>query len=380
MQGSVVISHRAQRFALGRGEDFFGVWQVRANELVLVERWPRTAAGWYRAWARFNELEASPEAPIVPDAAAAASGRFPPAALVLLVAGIVLGVVSLFPSYLGGVALTGTPDQLVEHVLFIAGWTSVVVMSLLGDATRRVAGVFGLGLSAMAFGFYLSDLGEVISSGGHLAGAGLVLGLLGWLLCAQGSAAAAISVLRKDRPLGARARRRPFLVAAAAVLGIGLAASFAPAWDSYHLYAAATGQTTSLTAGNAFANPASVIAANVVIMVLMVVLAVFAVLFEDMLLGAALLAGALVALGSQVVSAIVQLGTPPGPSSFGIGSSQAAQAQLQISAGLTPVFYVYCVFGVALLVLCVEMARHARSEARGLQAIGAIPFAQEMVR
>ncbi len=170
-------------------------------------------------------------------------------------------------------------------------------MALLGGGLSRVAAAFGLGLSAMAFGFYLSDLGEVISSGGHIAGAGLVLGLLGWLLCTEGCVVGAIVLLRRDRSLGRPAWRRPFLVGVAAVLSIGLAVSFAPAWDSYHLFAAATGQTTSLTAGNVFANPAPVIAANLVIMILMVVLTILAVLWEPMLVGAALLAGTLVALG-----------------------------------------------------------------------------------
>ena len=387
MQESVVISHRARRFALGRGEDFFGVWQIRSAELVLVERWPRTAAGWYRAWSRFNELEAGTELPaglVETEGGLVETGttrsRFSPGALALLVVGVVLGVVSLFPSYLDGVALVGTPDQLVEHVLFLAGWSVVVVMALLGGGLSRVAAAFGLGLSAMAFGFYLSDLGEVISSGGHIAGAGLVLGLLGWLLCTEGCVVGAIVLLRRDRSLGRPAWRRPFLVGVAAVLSIGLAVSFAPAWDSYHLFAAATGQTTSLTAGNAFANPAPVIAANLVIMILMVVLTILAVLWEPMLVGAALLAGTLVALGSQIVSAIVQLGTPPGPSTFGISSSQAAQAHLQISAGLTPIFYVYCVFGVALLVLCIEMFRHAHLQARGLQRLGLLPLAPEMAQ
>ena len=44
--------------------------------------------------------------------------------------------------------------------------------------------------------------------------------------------------------------------------GLGRAAAFAPAWDSFTLRTAA-GQSQSLTAGNAFSNPGLVIAGDV---------------------------------------------------------------------------------------------------------------------
>ncbi len=46
------------------------------------------------------------------------------------------------------------------------------------------------------------------------------------------------------------------------VAALGVAATFAPAWDSFTLRTAAS-QSQTLTAGNAFANPGAVIAGDV---------------------------------------------------------------------------------------------------------------------
>ena len=43
------------------------------------------------------------------------------------------------------------------------------------------------------------------------------------------------------------------------------------------------------------------------------------------------------------------------PAQFGISSAQASQLGLTISAGVTPAFWVYCGFLVALVVSCVWM-------------------------
>ena len=108
----------------------------------------------------------------------------------------------------------------------------------------------------------------------------------------------------------------------------------------------------TLTAGNAFANPAPVIAGNVAVMAALVLAAVAAALWRPARLGAALLAGAAIPMVAQAISALIQAGEAVSPAQFGISPAQAAQAGLTISSGLTPVFWVYGVFVVLLAVTC----------------------------
>ncbi len=112
----------------------------------------------------------------------------------------------------------------------------------------------------------------------------------------------------------------------------------------------------SLTAGNSFANPAPVIAGDVAVMVALVVVAVVAALWRPARLGAALLAGALIPMAAQAISALVQASQPTSPAQFGLSPAQAARAGLTISNGLTPVFWVYCAFVVALAAVCVFLS------------------------
>jgi hypothetical protein len=71
--------------------------------------------------------------------------------------------------------------------------------------------------------------------------------------------------------------------------------------------------------------------------------------------GAALLAGAIIPMAAQAISALVQVGEPASPAQFGISSSEVSQLGLTISSGLTPVFWIYCAFVVVLMVSCAWM-------------------------
>jgi hypothetical protein len=134
--------------------------------------------------------------------------------------------------------------------------------------------------------------------------------------------------------------------------GIGTAAAFAPSWDRYVLAFAAQGTSQTITAGNAFDNPGMVIAGNVAVMVAIVAVATLAALWRPPRQGALLLAGAIVPLAAEAVSALIQAGQPTAPAMFGISSAQASAAGLTISSGLTGIFWVYFVFVVSLLVSC----------------------------
>jgi hypothetical protein len=372
---NVTISYRGASYEIGRGPDFYGIWPAGATGSQPFEWWPQTPEGWNGAWSRFTAIEAP--GTIVP----VSQGTAPVAgvsnrdiiAAALLAIGVICGIAGLFPDYLAGASLAQQPADLVPHVLYLATWSASAVLILLGGVRLRAGALLGIGTSIVTFGLFFADAGTAIAGGAHLMGLGLVLGLIGWLACAAGAATA----FRLRSP-GAPARPRgnqtgPVLTMALAVLAaVGAAAAFAPSWDSYTLRAS-TGATQSVTAGNAFANPAPVIAGDVAVMVGLVAVVVVAALWRPARQGAALLAGAVIPMAAQGVSALVQLSEATPPSQFGISSAQAAQAGLTISSGGTPALWIYCVFVVALAVMCARMLIPPRSAAPDGARLAASP-------
>src|SRR5438094_7210927 len=51
-------SHSGERYVLGYGSEFFGIWD-RAAPADPVSRYPRSDAGWQQAWAEFTSREAN---------------------------------------------------------------------------------------------------------------------------------------------------------------------------------------------------------------------------------------------------------------------------------------------------------------------------------
>src|SRR6185437_26713 len=191
-------------------------------------------------------------------------------------------------------------------------------------------------------------------------GTGLILTLLGWFACAAGTVLAFLvrpagragPADSLGRPSGAAAGPAVMLILA----GLGVAASFAPAWDSFTLRTAA-GQTQSLTVGDAFSgtNPGLVITGDVLVMLAVAATVFVAAFWRPVRHGGVLLAGAAIPMAAQAISALVQAGQPASPAQFGISNAQASALGLTIEAGLTPAFWIYCAFGVVLLVSCAWM-------------------------
>ena len=286
------------------------------------------------------------------------------AAAALLGLGVIAGVAGLFPAYLGGSSLASQADQLIPHVIYLAAWTAAAVLILLGGTRLRFGALLSLGVSVVTFGLFFADAGTAIAGAGNTGGAGLVLALVGWLACAAGSvvaflhqpAGAPAAAGQPDhqgslaRPRGAEFGPVVMLVLA----GLGVAAAFAPAWDSFTLRTAA-GQSQTLTAGNAFSNPGLVIAGDVAVMLAFAAVVVMAALWRPVRYGAVLLAGAVIPMAAQAISALVQAGGGASPAQFGISPAQASGIGLTISSGLTPAFWIYCGFLVAVAVSCAWM-------------------------
>jgi hypothetical protein len=397
---NVTISYRGARYEIGRGQGFYGIWAAGMPREQPLEWWPETPEGWYAAWARFSGIEAPGTIAAVGPTAAqaitqpgyAAAGQpgdqgatqpgaqlaaRPPVggvraivAVVLLGVGVACGIAGLFPDYFTGASLAHDAGDLVPHAIYLAAWAASAVLILLGGGRLRLGALLGLGVSIVTFGMFFADAGTVMAGGSHLLGAGLVLSLVGWIACAAGSLVA-FEGWPAGVPGGARGFR-PGLVVASGITAIGAAIAFAPSWDSYTLRTSA-GLDQTVTAGNAFSNPAPVIAGDVVVMVALVVVAILAARWRPIRLGAALLAGAIIPLVAQAISAIIEISEPASSLQFGIPAAQARQAGLSISSGLTPVFWVYCVFVVGLAVTCAVMFRAPRQAAVGLTATASPP-------
>ena len=418
MPDKVTISHRGAKYEIGRGKRFYGIWVSGAPTSDPIDRWPETREGWEQAWARFVALETPPSITAVEQprprfrlprlkfrsAPGPRAGR--PIRMLagagLLGLGVLLGVIGLFPGYLGSQSLASQADQLVPHLLYLVTWAVSAGLVVAGfrsrSAVTAIGALLGTGLSAVTFGLFFADLGQVIAGGAGLLGAGLLLSLLGWLACAAGSVLA-LTAAPAGRPLratplpaeppsseplpagtvaperaapsfgtpesvrgygaaGGPSRPRAADAGAMALLllaAIGTVAAFAPSWDSYTLSQASTGAAETITAGNAFANPGAVIAGNVLVMVAVIGVALLAALWRPVRHGAVLLAGAIVPLAAQAISALIQASETTTPGMFGISSSQAAASGLTITSGLTPIFWVFCVFVISLLISCAWM-------------------------
>ena len=264
----------------------------------------------------------------------------------LLAAGVVLGIVGLFTSYLGS-SIASKPDELVPHAIYLAAWTASALLIAAGPARQRIGALLGLGTSVVTFGLLAADLATALSA--HSPAGGMWPTLLGWLLATAG-AAAGYHRAAAGAPAKLRARETgPLLMLLLA--GLGTAAAFAPSWDKFTI-TASNGASRTITAGNAFANPGLVIAGDVLVMAALVAVVVVAALWRPARLGAALLAGATIPMAAQAISALVQLGEASPAQQVGLSPSQASAAGLTVTAGPTPVFWVYCIFVGALIACC----------------------------
>jgi hypothetical protein len=95
-----------------------------------------------------------------------------------------------------------------------------------------------------------------------------------------------------------------------------------------------------------------VIVGDVAVMAALVLVAAIAALWRPARLGAVLLAGALIPMVAQAISALAQLGETVSPAQFGLSNAAASQLGLTISQGVTAVFWIYCAFVVVLAVIC----------------------------
>ena len=388
MPEKAVISHRGEKYEIGRGKRFYGIWVTGAPYEAPVDRWPENRDGWLQAWSRFASIEAPGTITAVTRerkglswlrltgrARRAGGGvrlRGSSSLLTgegLLVLGVVLGLAGLFPAYEGSQSLLSSSFQVVPHLMYILGWALTAGLVALSVArpsgAARLGALFGLGLSAVTLGLFIADVGQVAA--GDSLGTGLVVSLLGWLACTAGSGLVLASGVHGDGPGPSRpvkpSRHHAGPLALLVLAAIGTAAAFLPSWDTYTLVSSTQGTSQTVTAGNAFDDPGLVIAGNLVLVAAVVAVAVIAALWRPARQGALLLAGAVVPLAGEVVSALIQAGQGAAPSMFGISPAEASALGLRISSGVTPIFWVFFVFVISLLVSCAWLFTEPRQPA-----------------
>lgn len=123
------LSHSGERYLLGYGADFFGIWE-RERPDAPVRRFPRTEEGWREAWAAYVAMEPRPSAvgtPAGPAVGPAPWGAAPPRQrvngawwLLPILLGWIGGLVAYF-------AVRGTDPQTARAMLIVG-----IVLSLVG--------------------------------------------------------------------------------------------------------------------------------------------------------------------------------------------------------------------------------------------------------
>jgi hypothetical protein len=369
----VVISYQGARFRLGRSQTFFAIYPDGMPLDQPLEQWPATPDGWSAAWIRFNELETPGTIVQAQSQAAAWGGRTSAPALTgfkvtnasaLLVIGVVFGAVGLFPSYWTGMTLISSGGELVPHLLYLIAWAVAAIGVLAGGNRARVGALLGLGTSAATLGLFVTDIGEP----GVSVGPGLILAAIGWVACTAG-VLLALRGTWNPRALLLVRHSSPGVLAGAALLGavgIGAAVTYALSWNTL-TFATAQGELQTLAQGNISSQGGVDIFGSVLVMAAVILVPVAAGLWRNARIGAALLAGLMVPVVAQGISAVIE--THDQTATY--ASSLKSSGDVFISYGLTPSFWLYCLFGVALVVSCAWML--FSPPALGADAVAAPP-------
>jgi hypothetical protein len=223
---------------------------------------------------------------------------------------VALHIAAMFPAYVGNpaVSVVSTPYELAEFICLTLGWAAAAVL-VLSHLSVRGGVALAAGIAGVELGFLIADLGATLQGstrttpGVWLAFAALVMGAAGVLL---GASTVPMGSPRL-RPYNQSLHPRALVTTLVAVLAV---AAFLPSWDRYEVVNSA-GQTLTVTLGNAFAQPAGVMAGELVAAFAIGVIAIQGAFWAPPSVGAWLTGGALIALSAQLISAVVQVNQAP---------------------------------------------------------------------
>ena len=244
-----------------------------------------------------------------PVAAAKPAGREVALAGGLLLLSVGVHVAAMFPAYTVSppASVVSMPYEMAEYICLAVGWL-VAGLLVLSRLSVRGGVALGAGIAAVELGFLITDLAASVQASGRgtaglwLAFAALGLGGAGVLLGASLLPTGAPRL----RPFNQTVDARSVMTVLAAVLAV---AAFLPSWDKYEVLNSA-GHTSTVTLGDAFAQPAGVMAGELVAALALGVIAIAGAFWAPLSVGAWMTAGVLVALSSQLISAAVQVSQP----------------------------------------------------------------------
>jgi hypothetical protein len=240
----------------------------------------------------------------------------------LLVLCVGLHIAAMFPTYSGNppAPVVSVPYQLAVYITLETGW-AVAAGLVLTRVSVRGGVALGAGIGAVELGFLIADLssaGQVSSRGAPgvwLALAALGAGYAGVLLGASTVPMGKPQLRHFEEPVHPRA-------VVQVVVALLAVAAFLPGWDSYHVVSA-TGRSATVTLGSAFSQPGGIMAGEVISALAIGVLCVLGAIWAPPAVGAWLTAGAVVAMTSQLISAVVQVHETLAAPAFGDRASLA---------------------------------------------------------
>ena len=249
-------------------------------------------------------------------------------ALLLICLGLHIG--AMFPPYPGLPAspVVSSSWEIAVYVCLEIGWALAAVLVLSRTSVRGGAAL-GAGLGVVELGLLAVDIANGFQvSDGSEAGAWLALAGLGF-------GAAGVLVTASTVPLGTpRAPRgRSAVLMLLATFAVVLA--YLPSWDKWTAVAPSLHVSGSVTEGNAFAQPTVVMACVLLTVIGFAFVAVLGSVWYPATVGAWATAGAVIALASQLISAVFQLSEAVPSTAFGVSATQARSVGLRISTSLT---------------------------------------------
>jgi len=282
---------------------------------------------------------------------------------VLLLVCLGLHIGAMFPPYPGLPAspVVSSSWEIAVYVCLEIGW-ALAALLVLSRTSVRGGAALGAGLGAVELGLLAVDIANGFQvSNGSEAGAWLALAGLGF-------GAAGVLVTASTVPMGApqAPRGRSALLMLLATFAVVLA--YLPSWDKWTAVAPSLKVSNSVTEGNAFAQPAVVMAAVLVTVIGFAFVAVLGSVWYPVTVGVWATAGAVIAIASQLISAVFQLSEAVPSTAFGVSATQARSVGLKISTSLTG----WWEADVAATVLLALLALSSALNARKTSAAGAV--------
>jgi hypothetical protein len=227
----------------------------------------------------------------------------------LLVLSVGMHIAAMFPAYTGNppVSVVSIGYETAIYICLALGWAATALLVLTRLSVRGGVAL-GAGIAAVELGFLVTDLAGAVQGAGRptpgvwLAFAALGLGAAGVLL---GASMVPMGGPRL-RPYDLSLQPRAVVTVLVALLAV---AAFLPSWDKYEVVNAA-GRTTTVTLGNAFSQPAGIMAGELVAAFAITTVAILGAFWAPPAVGAWMTGGALIALSSQIISALVQVNQP----------------------------------------------------------------------